>query len=81
MYKGCGETDGGGPSDSLSNQPRMERQIQIMLPDRLEDGKMRLHLLRHRVHVAEAALERVGFKDRRGARRMIRGIDNLLGLM
>jgi hypothetical protein len=40
-----------------------------------------LELLSHRVHVPESALEGAAREDRRRAGRVVRGLDDLLGLM
>ena len=56
-------------------------QPEQVLPEQLEIGRMSLHLLRHRVDVAEAPLERIVAKIARRAGRMVGGIDHVARLM
>src|SRR5436309_2706845 len=68
--------------DLCSDNPRrLQRQAEEVAADHLENRELRLRLLRHRVHVAEAALERINFEDRRGAGREIGGLGDLPGLL
>src|SRR5262249_57317467 len=46
-----------------------------------ENRKLRLGLLRHRMHVAEAALERIAFEDRGGAGGEISRLGDLARLL
>src|SRR5260370_39166944 len=50
---------------------RLGRHAEQDLPDRLEMGAACLDLLRERVHVAEAALERAAREDRVDARSLV----------
>src|SRR5205085_10946261 len=50
-----------------SNQPRGARQPQQHLADMLEIHELALHLLRHRMDVAQPALECLALEDRRAA--------------
>ena len=52
-----------------------------MPADRLVDRKLRLGLLRYRMHVAEPALERIALEHRRGAGRQIGVLDHLPRLL
>src|SRR5260221_7139142 len=65
---------GGGISPSQKLQIRREAEEE--LADGFEMRGAALELLRHRVNVAEAALERVAGKDRGGAGRVIGGVDH-----
>src|SRR5579859_621469 len=61
--------------------PQIRICSQYILADRFEVRTSSLHLLRHRVHVAEAALERVAIEDRGRAGLVIGSVHDLLRLM
>src|SRR5262249_45281415 len=60
-----------------SNQPRIRRQAEEVAADRFVDRELRLRLLRHRMHVAKAALERIALEHRGGASGKIDGLGDL----
>src|SRR3954463_11208605 len=70
-----------GGKHRRSNQLRRAGQAEQHLPHHLEIGELRLHLLDHGVHVAEAALERIALKDRGGAGGVIDCVEDVLRLM
>ena len=69
------------PAGSLPGLSRSGRQAEQRLPDLLEHGGVRLHLLGDRVDVAKPPLERVAGEDRGGAGRVIAGIDHVARLV
>src|SRR5271163_4508779 len=66
---------------AASDQPRMQRQAEKVLADGLVNRKLRLRLLRHRVHVAEPALERMVRENRHGAGGKVGGLRDLPRLL
>src|SRR5271170_1178735 len=64
-----------------SDQAWVNRQAEEMLADGLENRELRLCLLRHCVHVAEPALERIALENRRGAGSKVGGLDDLPRLL
>ena len=66
---------------SASNQLRRAGQAEQHLAHHLEIGELRLHLLDHGVHVAEAPLERIALEDRGSAGGVIDGVDDVFRLM
>ena len=52
-----------------------------MPADHFENRKLRLSLLRHCMHIAEAPLERIVFEDRGGASRQISRLGDLPRLL
>src|SRR5215470_14171224 len=70
------------PSTAHSKKPRrLQRQSEEVAPDHLIDCKLRLRLLRDRVHVAEAAFERIAFENRGGAGGEIGRLGDLASLL
>src|SRR5215472_4980732 len=74
-----------GPARAVncrSKKPRrLQGQAEKVPADDFKNCKLRLRLLRHRVHVAEAALERIAFEDGGGAGGKISRFGDLTGLL
>src|SRR5438477_9718481 len=79
--KNCAVKNCAVKNSAVKKPRRLQRQPEEMPADHLEDRKLRLRLLRHRVHIAEAPLERIAFKNCGGPGGEISHVGDLTGLL